>query len=149
MKMANVQWHTVEQYYELLFAGVIEGQGMRVGDWIEKYAKNGMTRNHLCHGVFNIIIGLPEMPDFPQGKFMALDGGPHIKWRSFGGAVQWLLGKNPNKIPLIRESIYTVEDAWSETKKQAKLLFPLSVPQYKILTPPSEWPPQMEMPLDH
>jgi len=147
MKMANVQWHTVQQFYDLLYAGVIQNNAMRIADWLEKYGQNGMTRNHLCHGVFNIIIGLPEYPDYPQGKHKALDGGAHIKWRSIDGPILWLLGKNPNEIVLIRESKYTVTDMWSEEKTQAKLLFPYWVPKFKITTHPDNWPPQLELPL--
>nr|NIN00493.1 hypothetical protein [candidate division Zixibacteria bacterium] len=144
--MADINWHTVEQFYELLDAGIISNNAMRVGKWLNDHGENGMTRNHLCHGVFYVLYGLPELPDHPKGKYMALDGGPPIKWRSFGGVTDWLFGKtNPNKIALIRQSLYTVEDEWSDSNKEAFLLFPYWVPDYKITTHISQWPPQLEL----
>ncbi len=146
--MAKVHWHTVEQFYEMLYAGVIENNAMRIAKWLHDHGDNGLTRNYLCTCVFNVIYDIDwSQEGCPKGLHKALDGGPPIKWRSIDGGILWLLRENPNEVALIHESIYTVKDEHSDTKRQAKLLFPIGVPHYKIKLHPSKWPPQMEMPL--
>jgi hypothetical protein len=132
MEMARVQWHTVEQYYDLLRSGAIQTQMGRVVSWIDKHGEGGMTRNQLFKTVFG-----------PLG-LVALDGKRPMKWNTMTPAITHAIRQG-----LLRESTYTIKDEWSDEKNQSKLLFPYWVPEYKIKQSPIEWPPQMEMPLDH
>lgn len=143
--MAKVQWHSVQQYYELVRSGALRDKRARIMRYMLNYGEDGKTRHEICDRYFCV---------FQNGKFMALDHGKPIPWQSIASPILWLLG-NPKyqKVPEGRtphkylvESKYTVTDPVTSREGDphyAKLIFPAHIDPNKLIHVPENYQPTM------
>lgn len=140
--MAKVQWHSIQQYYELVRSGRLRDMRARIMRYMLNYGENGKTRHEIVDRYFCVV---------RNGVFVALDNGPPIPWQSIASPILWLLGnpkyqKIPKPFAYIAESHYTIADpvvSKPDKPVKAKLLFPAHIDPNKLIHPPESYQPTM------
>jgi len=127
MKMAKVQQHSVDQYYERVREGKERNNAARIMKYMLNYGQGGKTRHEICDRYFCVD---------DHGKKSALDGGSPIPWQTIASPIIWL-----RKNGYLVESKYTVKDP--VTGNKAKLLFPSHIDPIRLTTPPDRYQPSL------
>lgn len=125
--MANVQDHSVDQYYERVRTGKERDNAARIMKYMLNFGQGGKTRHELCDRYFCVD---------DHGKKSALDGGDPIPWQSIASPIIWLI-----KNGYLVETNYKIPDP--VTGNPAKLLFPSHIDPNRLKTPPEDYQPSL------
>lgn len=125
--MADVQKHSVLQYYEQVRRGIITNNAGRIMRYMLNYGEGGKTRHEICDNYFCVWNG---------HKWFSRDSGKPIHWQSLASPVIYLIENG-----YLLESEYEIDDP--VTGNPAKLLFPAHVNPNLLRHAPDRFQPKL------